>query len=1011
MAVRAPENLAATAQSPNLVLLEWDNKDEYDTIDIQRRATIQTLDLLISGYTDCVETDIGKQVKDDAAEIGILVAYNNTIREWVISTSSTVVSGSAMTITGGTGAGTADGNSVGGSWELLEVIEGFKTNYLDDDLYIGTEYCYKIRGCMSIPEAPYEECSGWTDAACATTYVGLQAPTDLEVIPVDDTKADLVFTINSLIEDSVRVERKPDGGSYKEIAILASKRDFFRDQGQTLTLLSAGYVSCVASDIGKQVKDDGDEVGVLLAYDNTNRIWSVYSTTIIADASVITITGGTGAGTADGNSASLIKGQKYFWQIRVKRDTPSEYSDYSNEDDATTIDNPLAPSNFAIPSVTKEDKKLRLMWADNSDNETGFRIEKSDTGVFGGEEETFVVGADITEFLIAGLDPSTQYWFRIYAYNAAGDSSYDSVNGTTLAVYVPTEFEKWIRTPKIKPIILCEINPGIELSGFTIVSGKTYTYELTITDRAIIDIEEVFEGGDEYTEKSSINEVEANASSFWFDASVRKIYVHTSNGTNPSNFFIEGRFWLYLTNAQDGTITFNNNYYYPFLSLDNIPSMSQAISPLYIGSLMISSGIISFKNDEHTAQKFFDKRYEDYLWRDAKVILKIGKKGFIYDQHEEIFTSLIDKEKCNDSLFSLSLKDLRANLSGKIPVNKYKVTDFPLMDTDQEKKVIPRVFKRRTDVEPICVDTARSRWKFHDGQIQQVHKVTINSVEKTVDTHYYVDYQRGIITFDDSAGVEWAQDIIEIDFTGIVDSALAEITNGAEIFKYIMNNIMGIPNTELDLDSIYETKYAYDKKLSFPILKEENLGGIIHKIENSTKSWSFQDEKGRIGLQVAQTTPASNAVYVENFHISEAGHSQEKGTKYLFKEINVYYMESSKEGKKKWEVFTKLLPAFVNKYGKRKPLPSLDIYTYFISDVPASLLADDIENILIELEEGFIYETLPWVLYGRRVGDLIKLSRNRFYSSSGIATEITVRLLELNKIISSGESTIVGVIV
>lgn len=75
---------------------------------------IQVLSLLESGYTNCVSTDIGKQVQDDLSEIGVLLAYDNTIRKWWIRSASTVADASSMTITGGTGAGTADGASVTG---------------------------------------------------------------------------------------------------------------------------------------------------------------------------------------------------------------------------------------------------------------------------------------------------------------------------------------------------------------------------------------------------------------------------------------------------------------------------------------------------------------------------------------------------------------------------------------------------------------------------------------------------------------------------------------------------------------------------------------------------------------------------------------------------------------------------------------------------------------------------------------------------------------------------------
>ena len=75
---------------------------------------VQTLKLLASGYTNCVVTDIGKQVRDDTVEIGALLAYNNTTRKWWIRSTSTIASASAMTITAGTGAGTGSANSATG---------------------------------------------------------------------------------------------------------------------------------------------------------------------------------------------------------------------------------------------------------------------------------------------------------------------------------------------------------------------------------------------------------------------------------------------------------------------------------------------------------------------------------------------------------------------------------------------------------------------------------------------------------------------------------------------------------------------------------------------------------------------------------------------------------------------------------------------------------------------------------------------------------------------------------
>jgi len=898
-----------------------------------------------------------------------------------------------------------------GAYIYYKTIDGDKENYTDKELDPDTLYGYYLKGITYEPPNNSPD----SDVSIATTFAEDDPPSDLVATPLTDKKTEVIWKVNSSTEDNVCIERKPDGGVYKEIAIIAARRNYFRDLGQTLTLLAGGYVNCVDTDIGKQVKDDAVEVGILTAYDNANRIWWVYSTETIDNASVMTITDGTGAGTADGNSAGLIKGQKYWYKVRVRWDGPV-YSGYTNEDDVTTYSEPTAPADLAITEL--QDKRLRLTWTLGTGDITGTKIEKSDTGAFGGEEEEITISpghidGTLTDFLVTGLDPSTHYWFRIRHYGPGGNSVYSNIpDDTTLAVYAPTVFEEWLRSPSIDITALCEINPGKVLTGFTLVGGKAVTFELAITDRAIVDFEKVYEDGEEYTEKGSINDVEATASTFYFDTSAKILYAHSSTGADPDDFFIEGKFWLYLSNKED--ITFNGNFYLPFLSLENIPSVSQEIGHYSGGSFKISSGTISIKNKEVGGEYFFDKRFDDYVWRDAKIILKIGKPGFTYTQYEKIFTSLIGSVDCNDKLLSLGMKDLRGNLTGSIPVSKYSKLVYENMDEKMDGKIIPKVLGYGT-IKAVCINTEKHQWNFHDGRITEVHTVRVKREdeweEKVRDTDYYVDYKRAVILFDKTVELDWEEDIVEVGFSGIVNSAEEGIVNGGDIFKYIMNNLMGLSNDDLDHDSIYQTKAAAeaDMDLSVPLYKAESLTSIIRKIENSMRAATFQDEEGRIGLQVALTTPSSDVVYVKNFHIAKEGHRQKKGADFLFEEINVFFLEDVIGGK--WQVETVALDEFVWKYGKRKLLKPLDIYTYLKNTTPAIALANNIATKLTQLEKGLVEESLPWTLYGRRAGDLIKLSRNRFYSSSGTAEEITVRLLKLTKAVASKKSMITGVIV
>lgn len=69
--------------------------------------------LLLAGYVACVAGDIGKTVTDDGVSVGTLVSYDNVARTWVITTSSTIATGSVMAIVTGTGAGTTTGAQTG----------------------------------------------------------------------------------------------------------------------------------------------------------------------------------------------------------------------------------------------------------------------------------------------------------------------------------------------------------------------------------------------------------------------------------------------------------------------------------------------------------------------------------------------------------------------------------------------------------------------------------------------------------------------------------------------------------------------------------------------------------------------------------------------------------------------------------------------------------------------------------------------------------------------------------
>jgi len=95
---------------------------------------------------------------------------------------------------------------------------------------------------------------------------------------------------------------------------------------------------------------------------------------------------------------------------------------------------PNSPSNLQASATSSSSISLR--WSDNSGNETGFRIERS-LSLFTGFSEVATVGAGTTTYNSTGLNASTTYYYRVRAYNSAGNSGYSNTVWATTGICTP----------------------------------------------------------------------------------------------------------------------------------------------------------------------------------------------------------------------------------------------------------------------------------------------------------------------------------------------------------------------------------------------------------------------------------------------------------------------------------------------------------------------------------------------------------------------------------------------
>jgi hypothetical protein len=127
----------------------------------------------------------------------------------------------------------------------------------------------------------------------------------------------------------------------------------------------------------------------------------------------------------------LVPGRTYHYRVTAfNRDGESAPSNTLEVEVGAGGAPPISPSGLTATALSTTE--IDLEWVDNSGDEVTFRIERSLNGVSYSEIDSVV--SDETTYSVTGLDPDTQYWFRVRARNGSGSSAYSNIaTATTMA--------------------------------------------------------------------------------------------------------------------------------------------------------------------------------------------------------------------------------------------------------------------------------------------------------------------------------------------------------------------------------------------------------------------------------------------------------------------------------------------------------------------------------------------------------------------------------------------------
>ncbi|MFH1228674.1 MAG: DUF2341 domain-containing protein [Planctomycetota bacterium] len=113
----------------------------------------------------------------------------------------------------------------------------------------------------------------------------------------------------------------------------------------------------------------------------------------------------------------------YYYRVRSYNALGND--SWSNEE-VTKTSAPIGPSGLITTTVTTVNPiAISLQWQDQSNNEDGFKIERSLDGNTWFPAGT--IGRNITFYADGGLKLSNTYYHRVYAYNALGNSGLSTI--------------------------------------------------------------------------------------------------------------------------------------------------------------------------------------------------------------------------------------------------------------------------------------------------------------------------------------------------------------------------------------------------------------------------------------------------------------------------------------------------------------------------------------------------------------------------------------------------------
>jgi transcriptional regulator CtsR len=457
--IDAPSNLKATAVSDSQINLNWtDRSDNEKGFIIERRissgsyAEIASLEPDNTAFADtglepgtryyyrvCAYNDAGSSAYSNEAN----AITGGAVPDAPGSLTAKAVTSTRIDLSWTDRSDNEKGFKIerrtsSGSYSQIAAVGANATSYTSSGLEPGTRYYYRVCAYNDAGSSAYSN-----EANAITGKAVPNAPEDLEAVSISTSKIKLTWEDESDNEDGFKIERKKSGGSYSQIATVGKNVTSYTSSGlandtryyyRVRAYNEAGnssYSNEASATTGVTVPDRPEDLeAVSISTSKIKLTWEDESDNEDGFKIERKKSGGSysqiatvGKNVTTYTSSGLANDTRYYYRVRAYNEAGN--SSYSNEASAVTGDDEDKPDRPRdLEAVSISTSKIKLTWEDESDNEDGFKIERKKSG--GSYSQIATVGKNVTSYTNSGLANDTRYYYRVRAYNEAGNSSYSN---------------------------------------------------------------------------------------------------------------------------------------------------------------------------------------------------------------------------------------------------------------------------------------------------------------------------------------------------------------------------------------------------------------------------------------------------------------------------------------------------------------------------------------------------------------------------------------------------------